>query len=137
MTKQTNQMEIYFPGNLRVNADYRGFTVETDQAREEGGDASAPEPFDLFLSSIGTCAGVYVLYFCRERDIDPRGISLQLSFARNDKTRMIEKIDIRILLPDGFPEKYRNTLVRIAGMCSVKKHLFDPPEFDIRAVTVK
>ena len=134
MTKQTDQMEIYFPGNLRVNADYRGFTIESDQAREEGGDASAPEPFDLFLSSIGTCAGVYVLYFCRERNIDTEGISLQLSFTRNESTHMIEKIDIRILLPDSFPEKYRSTVVRLAGMCSVKKHLFNPPAFDIQAV---
>ena len=127
-------MEIYFPGNLRVNADFAGFTIETDQAKEEGGDASAPEPFTLFLASIGTCAGVYVLYFCRERNIDTEGIRLRLSFTRNEKKHMIEKIDIRILLPDGFPEKYRDTVVRIAGMCSVKKHLFDPPEFDIRAV---
>ena len=127
-------MQVYFPGNLRVDAEYGGFTIKTDQTREEGGDASAPEPFTLFLASIGTCAGVYVLYFCRERNIDTEGIRLELSFRRNEKTHMIDKIEIRILLPDSFPEKYRDTVVRIAGMCSVKKHMFNPPEFDIRAV---
>jgi ribosomal protein S12 methylthiotransferase accessory factor len=128
------EMEINFPGNLRVDSTYRGFTTKTDQPREDGGDGRAPEPFDLFLSSIGTCAGVYVLYFCRERNIDTAGISLRLSFSRNDKTHMIEKVDIRILLPESFPEKYRHTVARIAGMCTVKKHLFDPPEFTIQAV---
>ncbi len=62
-------MEIVFPGNKKVNARYRGFTIETDQAREEGGDGSAPEPFDLFLSSMGTCAGIYVVYFVRKETL--------------------------------------------------------------------
>jgi len=127
------EMEVHLPANMRVESTYRGFTIKTDQAKEEGGEGSAPEPFDLFLSSIGTCAGVYVLYFCRERNIDTKGISLRLSFTRNDKTHMVEKIDIRILLPDSFPEKYRHTVARIAGMCTVKKHLSDPPEFHIQA----
>lgn len=127
------EMEVHLPANMRVESTYRGFTIKTDQAKEEGGEGSAPEPFDLFLSSIGTCAGVYVLYFCRERNIDTKGISLRLSFTRNGKTHMVEKIDIRILLPASFPDKYRHTVARIAGMCTVKKHLSDPPEFHIQA----
>jgi len=52
------EMEITFPGGKKVNSTYKGFTVETDQPKDEGGDGSAPEPYDLFLSSIGTCTGV-------------------------------------------------------------------------------
>ncbi len=63
-------MEITFPGNLKVDSTYKGFTLHTDQPKDEGGDGTAPEPFDLFISFIGTCAGVYVLFFCRERHID-------------------------------------------------------------------
>lgn len=128
------EMEIYFPGNLRVDSNYRGFTMHTDQSRENGGDGSAPEPFDFFLSSIGTCTGVYILYFCRNRSIDATDIKLMLRFDRNAKTHMVENVSIKILLPEDFPDRYREALIRTAELCSVKKHLAHPPAFDIQAV---
>jgi ribosomal protein S12 methylthiotransferase accessory factor len=129
------EMAISFPGNRRVDAHYKGFTIHTDQPREEAGDGTAPEPFDLFLASIGTCAGIYVQTFCRERNLETEGLKITLTFDRNQKTWMIENIRIRILLPPGVPEKYRKAIVRSAGLCTVKKHLTSPPAFDIVAET--
>ena len=127
-------MLISFPGNKRVDADYKGFTIQTDQCREDGGDASAPEPFDLFLSSIGTCAGIYVLSFCRERGLATDGISLKLSFDRNEKSWMVENIRVEINVPPEIPQKYYKAIARAAGLCTVKKHLVTPPAFDIVTV---
>jgi len=79
------EMEITFPGGKKVNSTYKGFTVETDQPKNEGGDGSAAEPYDLFLSSIGTCAGVYVVYFCNDRRIDTSGLKMTVRFDRNEK----------------------------------------------------
>jgi ribosomal protein S12 methylthiotransferase accessory factor len=126
-------MEILFPGNKKVAARYKGFTIETDQAREEGGDGSAPEPFDLFLASMGTCAGVYVVYFCEERNIDITGMKMSLTFDRNEQTHLIEKVDIQISLPPGFPKKYKSAIVKTAGLCTVKRNILNPPEFQITA----
>ena len=127
-------MEISFNGNQRVASTYKGFTVRTDQPPAEGGDGSAPEPFDLFLASIGTCAGIYVLSFCRERGLDTAGLKLFLEFDRNQKTWMVEKIRLQIVLPPGIPEKYHRAVARAAGLCTVKKHLTAPPAFDIVTV---
>ncbi len=122
-------MVITFPGNKKVDAAYKGFTVHTDQPLNEGGDNTAPEPFDLFLASIGACAGIYVSSFCQERGIDITDLKIILSFQRNSATWMVEQIDIHIQLPAGFPEKYRAAVIRSAGMCFVKKHLTNPPQF--------
>ena len=127
------EMTIDFPGGKQVNATYKGFTVRTDQPRSEGGDASAPEPYDLFLASIGTCAGVYIVYFCESRDIPTDGISLTLEFTRNDTSHLMEKIAIAIHLPTGFPAKYRKAVVRAAEMCTVKRNLVQPPEIVVTA----
>ena len=67
-------MEVYFTGNKKVAADYKGFTVETDQPVAGGGDGTALSPFDLFLVSLGTCAGFFVLQFMQQRDSGPRYI---------------------------------------------------------------
>jgi ribosomal protein S12 methylthiotransferase accessory factor len=122
------EMQINFPGGKRVTSTYKGFTVKTDQPKSEGGDDSAPEPYDLFLASIGTCAGVYIVYFCESRDIPTDDISMELRFERNEKSHLMEKIAIEINLPPAFPDKYRKAVIRAAEMCTVKRNLIHPPE---------
>jgi ribosomal protein S12 methylthiotransferase accessory factor len=70
------EMVIDFPGGARVDAHFGPYTVETDQMPMGGGDGSAPEPFAIFLSSIGTCAGIYVLGFCKQRGLPVEGIRI-------------------------------------------------------------
>ncbi len=122
------EMQIHFPGGKRVTSTYKGFTVETDQPKSESGDDSAPEPYDLFLSSIGTCAGVYIVYFCESRDIPTDEISMTLRFERNETSHLMEKIAVEIQLPPAFPDKYRKAVIRAAEMCTVKRTLTHPPE---------
>lgn len=128
------EMDIYFPENKRVYADFKGFTIETDQPQHGGGDGSAPAPFDLFLASIGSCAGIFVLNFMQQRDISTEGAGLTLRTERNPDTRMIGKVTIDIQLPPGFPDHYREAIVRAAELCSVKRHIAQPPLFEVSAV---
>ena len=131
-------MEIVFPGvGKRVDVNYRGFLIKTDQPVFAGGNGEAPAPFDYFLASIGACAGIYVLSFCEQRGLDYKNIKLIQKHEFDPKKRMISKITIEIQLPEGFPEKYKKALVNAANLCAVKQHMFDPPEFDIKTVTTK
>ena len=127
------EMVIDFPGGKRVNSTYKGFTVKTDQPVNEGGGNSAPEPYDLFLSSLGTCAGVYIVYFCESRSISTDGITMALRFERNEQTHLMERIGIDIRLPPEFPRKYRKAVIRAAEMCTVKRNLVNPPEITVTA----
>jgi putative redox protein len=126
-------MVVSLAGGKKVNAAYKGFTIKTDQSESSGGNGTAPSPFDLFLSSIGTCVGFYVQRFCQERDIPTDNINVVLKKELNADTHMIGKISIDINLPEGFPEKYRKAVIATADLCSVKKHIFNPPNFDIKA----
>lgn len=116
-----------------MDAFYKGFTIKTDQPEAEGGENSAPSPFDLFLTSIGTCAGFYVLNFCRERNIPYQDIELKLSSERNQAKGLIDKITIEVKLPADFPEQYQEAVVRAANLCTVKKYFANPPEILIYA----
>ena len=124
-------MRIYFAGGKRVDAQYKGFNIQTDQSVMNGGEGKSPPPFDLFLASLGTCAGFYVLIFCQERDIPTKDIDLVLRTLRDTESRMIKKITIYINLPDGFPDKYKNAVRQAADLCAVKKHIINAPEFEI------
>jgi putative redox protein len=124
-------MKITFPGGKKVNAEYNGFTHKTDQPLRAGGENSAPQPFELFLVSLGTCAGIYVLSFCQQRGITMEGIELRQGLEFDARTNLIGRIDIEIILPAVFPEKYRAAVVQAAQLCTVKKHLENPPKFNL------
>lgn len=128
------EMDIYFPGNKKVFADYKGFTIETDQPQADGGDNSAPAPFDLFIASIGTCAGIFVLNFMQKRDINTEGAKLTLRGERDPETHLVSKVRIEIQLPPGFPSQYKEAVIRAAELCSVKRHIHQPPNFEIEAL---
>lgn len=128
------EMIVRFPGGKRVDADFNGFTIRTDQSPAGGGEGSAPQPFDLFLASIATCAGIYVKGFCDSRGIDASGITIAMRLEAHPTERRIGKIALDINLPDGFPEKHRAAVVRSADLCAVKQTIHNPPVFEIRAV---
>jgi ribosomal protein S12 methylthiotransferase accessory factor len=122
-------MTITFPGGAKVDAECGEFVIKTDQPVAGGGDGSAPAPFDYFLASIGTCAGIYVLNFLTQRQIPTRDVHLCLSAVRDPDSRALSEVTIKAVVPAGFPAKYERALVAAMNLCSVKKSILDPPRF--------
>ena len=126
----TETIEVLFTGGKRVEAKIGNRMVKTDQPPQNGGGGTAPEPFQLFLVSIATCAGIYALNFCQKRKIDTQKLKLVLDFKTNKKSYMVEKIRMTLTLPPEFPEKYTAAIIKAMNLCYVKKHLHEPPEFE-------
>jgi putative redox protein len=126
-------MKIQFPGGLEVTAVHEGFTIRTDQPLAQGGGGNAPTPFDLFLAAIGTCAGLYALRFCEQRGLPIAGLGLELTPERDETGKRVSRVRIDIELPPGFPEKYRDAILRAVDQCKVKRHILEPPEFEVIA----
>lgn len=123
-------MEVTFPGGKRVDAHAGSMTVHTDQPVKAGGQASAPTPFMTFLGSIATCAGIYALGFCQERDIDTEGMKITMTYNVNRETKMIDTVELKLHTPEGFPAKYEKAIIKSMNLCAVKKHMETPPEFN-------
>lgn len=130
----SQELLVTLGAGRRVTAHYQGFEIETDQSAEHGGEGSAPQPFDLFLASIGACAGAYISGFCAPREIPVDGIRIIQSWER-DEEQKLTKVALRIELPESFPDKYRSAIARVVDKCSVKKALNDPPQIDTEIVT--
>ncbi len=132
------EMVIDFPGGARVDASFGPYTVMTDQPPMGGGEGSAPTPFAVFLSSLGTCAGIYVLGFCKQRGLSTDGVRIvQRAIPDSVNRGMVGTIQLEIQVPPEFPEKYRSALIRTAEQCAVKKHMENPPKFDILTTEVE
>ena len=123
-------MQISFPGGKKVDAQFKGFSIKTDQPEKDGGEGTAPTPTFLFLASLGTCAGIYALNFCENREIDTAKLKLVLDFESDQKTHMVKKVVMKLTVPPNFPEKYIPAIVKAMDLCYVKKHLHEPPQFE-------
>jgi len=124
-------MEITFEGGKVVTAHVHGHSIKTDQPLDNGGGNSAPAPFDLYLASIGTCAGIYVKSFCDNRQIPTDNIKIVQKTEYDKQTGLPVDITFDIKLPPDFPEKHKDSIIHVAGLCKVKKSIINPPVFKI------
>ncbi len=123
-------MQVSFPGGVAVGATFKGHTVMTDQPVPLGA-GEAMSPFDLFLASVATCMGFYALRFCQERKIPTEGLGVSLTPVRDEAKKRVAQIRVNVTLPDGFPEKYREAIHRAIDLCAVKRHILEPPSFEL------
>jgi putative redox protein len=128
-------INVTFPGGKRVDAAFAGHVLHTDQSPEHGGEGAAPEPYDLFLASLATCAGAYALAFCQARGLSAARLELEQRARFDAATRRLESVEIEVGLPADFPEKYRIPLLRAIEGCKVKKTLASPPSISVATRT--
>lgn len=127
-------IQVTFPGGKRVDAHTGAFTIHTDQPVSAGGEGAAPDPFTLFLSSIATCAGIYVAGFCQARGIPTDDLRLAQSFAID--AAGTPHVNIEVQVPTWFPSEYRNAIARAAASCKVKKMIAAGPQFVVTITTL-
>ncbi len=81
-----------------------------------------------------TCAGLYALRFCQQREIETTGLSVVLTTEKEEGESRVARLRIEMRLPERFPEKYRDAIVRAVDQCTVKRHILDPPAFEVTVV---
>jgi len=128
---KTKQIDVEFGKNMQIIAHMDGASIATDQSVKEGGDGTAPNPFQLFLASLATCAGVYAKRFCESRKLSTDGMALTVRCDFAEKEFRVENMTYELTLPDGFPEKYVSAIHRAVDLCTVKKHVCNAPDFEI------
>jgi putative redox protein len=122
---------VEFPGGKRVDALVDGFRIATDQPVAGGGQGSAPAPFDLFLASLATCAGIYALGFCQARNLDTTGLKIVQHVDADAETHLPTGFQLDLVLPPTFPKKYEAAIRRSVEHCKVKKTIAAQPAFEV------
>jgi len=60
-------------GGLKFLARSRKHGVIFDQPHEEGGEDKGMTPVELFIASLGSCVGTYLVWFCERHKIATEG----------------------------------------------------------------
>lgn len=127
----TTELTITLPHGRRIDAQLGEHTVHTDQPKDNGGEDTAVSPFQLFLASIGTCAGIFIQGFCAKREIPTDNIRIHQHNAYDEKG-VLTGVDLEVELPPDFPAQYREAVLRTVEGCSVKKAIQAQPTFTVR-----
>ena len=90
------ELKVVFGDKYKIDVEYKGFTIKTDQPVRDGGEGAAPAPFDYFLASLASCAGYYALAFCRERKIPTEGLAMTMTAEKGEGSRLMERIGIEV-----------------------------------------
>ena len=128
--------KVTFPGNKKIDAAFNNFIIKTDQAKESGGDESAPEPFDVFIASIGTCAGIYAKSFCDVRKLSTDNMHIFIDVLFKEGQKLMEQVTITLHVNQGFPEKYIKPIIKSMNGCAVKNQLHPDIKVNTTAVYV-
>lgn len=129
------EINVSLDGNKCVSAQVGNHVIKTDQPVRHGGEDSAPAPFELFMASVGCCAGFFVQEYCASKGVSTEGISITLKKQRNTEGEFTGFITC-INIPDSLPQKYHSILKNVAKQCSVKKVIMDRPEFVVETASV-
>ena len=129
-----NEIKIEFGEGKKLSAVNDDFRIDADMPVNEGGEGSAPDPMQLFLASLGTCAAHYTRKFCETRSLSLEGLELKLRYQYNDEGTQISKFTYELTIPENFPEKYKAALLRALDLCPIKKLLLNPPSYQLEIV---
>jgi putative redox protein len=121
-------VKVTWDGAVRFTADIRGHKVHVDQPRQGGGEDSAPGPLELLPASLGTCVAYFVQQFLATRGVDTTGLEVEVGVMGAANPHRIGRFDVRVVLPGGVPERYREHVARVAETCTVHHTLTNHPE---------
>jgi len=126
-------VEVSYHEGDRIRARAKGLVVEVGPPPGRGGDPDAYGPFDILLCGLATCTGYTVWDFLRERGLSVAESGLRIEAERDENTHLLANVVIEIFVPEGFPARYEEAIIRAAASCPVKDQLGLKPEFRVLA----
>ena len=112
-------LKVILTEKFKLTTEIRGFKVYSDLKPENGGDNTAIEPPEMLQVSLATCVGMFFLFFCNMRKIDPTGFTLELDAEMSHAPKMFTSFFIKLHLPPNFPEDQKEAALRYIHACPV------------------
>ena len=128
-------------GAVQFAVKARGHEVVSDQPAENGGFDEGMTPPELFLSSLGSCAGFYAAQYLRKKGLATEGTVVRVFAEKAKNPSRLDNFKIEVDVPAALDEEHRKGVQDAVHHCLIHNTLQHPPTItlDVRpaAVTAK
>ena len=126
------EMVLDYKGGFEFTASSRGHSVTIDLPPAMKGEDKGMTPPELFVASLASCVGMYVLFYCNGQNLPTEGMKIIANYEDSpEKPARIGKITLEICIPAGVPEEHRGPLMQMAHQCKVHNSICTAPEIEM------
>ncbi|QKE63410.1 OsmC family protein [Aquipseudomonas campi] len=114
-------IRISTENGLRHSIEIGEHLLHTDVPVEFGGEASGPEPHDLFDAAIGACKALTLMLYAKQKGMPLDGLDVQVSRDDSEERQGVYRLAVQLELHGALDDAQRQQLLRIADKCPVHK----------------
>jgi putative redox protein len=96
-------------------------TLTTDVSVEEGGEASGPNPHDLYDSALGACIALTVLSYSKHKQFPVEGIEVTVDRDANQERVGVYRLSTALTVTGDLSAAQRQEILRVARQCPIHK----------------
>ncbi len=128
------EMFLAHKGKKKFVVAARGHQIIVDQPLEQEGNDEGMTPPEIFIASLATCMGVYILNYCKNSGINPNDMTLNIKWEKASNPARIGNVKVDIKLPRYKNMEREQAIIKVAEHCLVHNTINMPPEISINLV---
>jgi len=125
-------------GAVQFAIKARQHSMVSDQPAENGGFDEGMTPPELFLSSLGSCAGFYAAQYLKKKGLAVEGTIVRVFADKAKNPARLDNFRIEVDVPAAVDEEHRKGVEEAVQHCLIHNTLRHPPTImlDVRAAAV-
>ena len=118
-------------GSLKHEVEIRHHTVLADEAEENGGSDSGPNPQELLAASLASCSAITMEMYAQRKGWAIGDVVVDVDYEPSQRGSPT-KFTMTVRLPKELPEDQRERLMTIVAKCPVHRTLEGEVMFEER-----
>ena len=114
-------IRISTESGLRHSIEIGEHQLHTDVPQALGGDASAPDPHDLFDAALGACKALTLMIYAKQRGLPLESLDVRVARDDSQERQGTYRLAVELDLHGALNDEQRQQLLRIADKCPVHK----------------
>jgi putative redox protein len=95
--------------------------LTTDISAEEGGEASGPNPHDLYDAALGACMALTVLWYSKRKHFPVKGIEVSVDRDSSQERVGVYRLSTALAVTGELSAAQREEILRVARQCPIHK----------------
>jgi len=126
------EVTVEYLGAAQFEVRARNHKVACDQPEENGGFNEGMTPPELFLASLGTCAGYYAAEYLKARQLPTEGMRIHVTAEKAKSPARLSSFLIKVHLAAALDDQRKIGLLRAIRNCLIHNTLLNPPKIELQ-----